>query len=98
MRFLHSRSFQKTFAVAMVLLFVCAVPGWKRAVPERQCHWRFPAASMAPMAQNGGDGRWRHRAQACFLVALLYSSAPGGVVIGVSWSRSKAVVRFRSCR
>ena len=27
--------------------------------------------SMAPMAQSGGDGRWRHRAQACFLVALL---------------------------
>ena len=32
MRFLHSRSFQKTFAEAMVLLFVCAVPGWRRAV------------------------------------------------------------------
>ena len=41
-RFLHSRSLQKTFAEAMVLLFVCAVPGWKRSVPERQCHWRFP--------------------------------------------------------
>ena len=34
------------------------------------------AASMAPMAQSGGDGRWRHRAQACFLLALLYSRAP----------------------
>jgi len=31
-RFLHSRSLQKTFAEAMVLLFVCAVPGWRRAV------------------------------------------------------------------
>jgi len=34
------------------------------------------AASLAPMTQSGGDGRWRRRAQACFLVALLYSSAP----------------------
>ncbi len=41
-RFLRSWSFQKTFVEAMVLLFVCAVPGWKRSVPERQCHWRFP--------------------------------------------------------
>ena len=31
-RFLHSRSLQKTFVEAMVLLFVCAVPGWRRAV------------------------------------------------------------------
>jgi len=29
------------------------------------------AASLAPMAQSGGDGRWKHRAQACFLLALL---------------------------
>jgi hypothetical protein len=29
--------------------------------------------------------------------ALLYSRAPGVVVIRVSWSRSKAVVRFRPC-
>ena len=34
------------------------------------------AASMAPMTLSGGDGRWKHREQACFLVALLYSSAP----------------------
>ena len=30
--------------------------------------------------------------------ALLYSRAPGGVVLGVSCSRAKAVVRFRACR
>ncbi|MEI7788354.1 MAG: hypothetical protein WCI23_06860 [Chlorobiaceae bacterium] len=29
--------------------------------------------------------------------ALLYSRAPGGVVLGLSWFRSKAVLRFRSC-
>ena len=29
--------------------------------------------------------------------ALLYSGAPEGVVIGMSWSRSKAVVRVRDC-
>ena len=41
-RCLRSRSFQKSFAEAMVFLFVCAVPGWKRSVPERQWHWRSP--------------------------------------------------------
>ena len=29
--------------------------------------------------------------------ALLYSRAPGAMVLGVSWSRAKAVLRFRSC-
>jgi len=53
-RFLHSRSLQKTFVEAMVLLFVCAVPGWKRAVPERQCHWRFPGCVSGA---NGAERR-----------------------------------------
>ena len=52
-RFLHSRSFEKTFAKALALLFVCAVPGWRRAVPERQCHWRFPGCI------NGANGAER---------------------------------------
>ena len=52
-RFLRSRSFQKSFAEAMVFLFVCAVPGWKRAVPERPCHWRFPGCV------NGDNGAER---------------------------------------
>jgi hypothetical protein len=29
------------------------------------------AASLAPMTRSGGVGRWRHRAQACFLLVLL---------------------------
>ena len=71
-RFLHSRSLQKTFAEAMVLLFVCAVPGWRRAVAGAAVSLALSlAVSMAPMTQSGGDGRWKHRAQACFLVALL---------------------------
>ena len=62
-RFLRSRSFQKSFAEAMVFLFVCAVPGWKRAVPERQCHWRFPLLCQwrqwrrAEVTGAGGTGR-----------------------------------------
>ena len=53
-RFLRSRSFQKSFAEAMVFLFVCAVPGWKRSVPERQCHWRFPGCVYGA---NGAERR-----------------------------------------
>ena len=126
-RFLRSWSFQKTFAEAMVLLFVCAVPGWKRSVPERQCHWRFPWLRQwrqwrrAEVTGAGGTGRklafcWRsctqgrHAGGNCGAGwseggsplsrdgALLYPSGPGAVVIGVSYTRAKAVLRFRSCR
>ena len=53
-RFLHSRSLQKTFAEALVPLFICAVPGRKRSVPERQCHWRFPGCVYGA---NGAERR-----------------------------------------
>jgi hypothetical protein len=61
--FSGSRSFQKSFAEAMVFLFVCAVPGWRRAVPERPCHWRFPWLRQwrqwrrAEVTGAGGTGR-----------------------------------------
>jgi len=113
-RFLRSRSFQKSFAEAMVFLFVCAVPGWKRSVPERPCHWRFPWLRQwrqwrrAEVTGAGGTGRklvlcWRsctqgrHAGGNCRAGrseggsplsrdgALLYSRAPGGVLIGVSF-------------
>ena len=126
MLFLHSRSFQKTFAEALVLIFVCAVPGWKRSVPERQCHWRFPWLRQwrqwrrAEVTGAGGTGRklvfwWRSCSQVRHAGGncgagrseggtplsrdgvLLYSRAQGVAIIWVSWSRSKAVLRFRSC-
>ena len=73
-RFLHSRSLQKSFAEAMIFFFVCAVPGWRRAVPERQCHWRFPWLRQwrqwrrAEVTGAGGTGRklafcWRSCSQ-----------------------------------
>ena len=76
-RFLRSRSFQKSSAEAMIFLFVCAIH-WLEAIRAGASVSLALslAASMAPMAQSGGDGRWRHRAQAYFLVALLYSRAP----------------------
>ena len=33
-------------------------------------------SERAPIAQSGSDGRRKHRAQDCFILALLYSSAP----------------------
>ena len=37
-------------------------------------------SERAPIAQSGSDGRRKHRAQACFILALLYSSAPWWIV------------------
>ncbi len=33
-------------------------------------------SELAPIARSGSDGRRKQRAQACFILALLYSSAP----------------------
>jgi hypothetical protein len=70
--FLHSRSFEKTFAE--VTWFFSSFARYRAG--SEPCRsgsviGASLAASLAPMAQSGGDGRWRHRAQACFLVALL---------------------------
>ena len=134
--FSDSRSFEKTFAE--VTWFFSSFARYRAGgEPCRSGSviGASLAASLAPMAQSGGDGRWRHRAEvtgaggtgrklvfwwrSCSQVrhaggtcgaggseggtplsrdgVLLYSRAPGGVVIGVSWFRAKAVVRFRSC-
>jgi hypothetical protein len=94
-RFLHRRSFQKTFAEALVLLFVCAdTLAGSDPCRSGSVIGASLAASMAPMTQSGGDGRWKHRAQACFLLALLYSRAPCWRELQ-GWGGAKAVVRFR---
>ena len=75
--FSDSRSFEKTFAeVTWFFSLFARYRAGSEPCRSGSVIGSSLAVSMAPMAQSGGDGRWRHRAQACFLVALLYSSAP----------------------